>query len=111
MATHNQGSYLQFFVHENRRHAGQLLYEWLLEQAKAMGIPRGAVFRATADFGRRRVLHEQPFFELAGEITARVDFLVTADEKAALLQRVDAEKLKIPYAAFPAEYGVTQGGD
>lgn len=109
MTTHNQGLYLRFFVHENRKHNGKLLYEWLLEQAKAMGIPRGTVFRAIADFGRRKVLHEQQFFELAGEITVRVDFLVSPEEKDQLLHLVENEKLKIPFAVFPVEYGITTG--
>lgn len=109
MTTHIQGSYLRFFVHENRKHDGRLLYEWLLEQAKTMGIPRGTAFRAIADFGRRKVIHEQQFFELAGEISVRVDFLVTGEERDRLLQLVESERLKIPYAVFPVEYGITTG--
>lgn len=109
MTTPVQGSYLRFFVHEDRKHHGKLLYEWLLEQAKAMGVPRGTAFRAIADFGRRKVMHEQHFFELAGEITVRVDFLLTPADKDRLLQVVEAEKLKIPYAVFPVEYGITEG--
>ncbi|MGH8151427.1 MAG: DUF190 domain-containing protein [Rhodanobacteraceae bacterium] len=109
MTTCEQGSYLRFFVHENRRHHGKLLYEWLLDQARALGAPRGTAFRAIADFGRRKVMHEQQFFELAGEITVRVDFLVTEAERDQLLQLVQVEKLKIPYAVFPVEFGVTEG--
>lgn len=109
MSTREQGSYLRFFVHENRKHKGKLLYEWLLEQARELGAPRGTAFRAIADFGRRKVMHEQQFFELAGEITVRVDFLVTDAERDVLLKFVEDEKLKIPYALFPVEFGVTEG--
>jgi PII-like signaling protein len=109
MSTREQGTYLRFFVHENRKHNGKLLFEWLLEQAKTLGAPRGTAFRAIADFGRRKVMHEQQFFELAGEITVRVDFLVTDAERDQLLQMVEAEKLKIPYALFPVEFGITEG--
>ncbi len=109
MSTRNQGVYLRFFVHENRQHHGKLLYEWLLEQAKDMDIPRGMVFRTIADFGRRKVMHEQHFFELAGESTVRVDFLVTDEERDQLLQLVDAEMLNLPYTLSPVEYGVTRG--
>ena len=109
MTTRNQGSYLRFFIHEDRKHRGRLLFEWLLEQARTMGIARGTAFRAIADFGRHKVIHEQHFYELAGEITVRVDFLVTAAEAERLLQLVEAEKLEIPYAVFPVEYGVTEG--
>ena len=34
------GTLLRFYVHENRKHGHILLYEWLLEQAKAAGHPR-----------------------------------------------------------------------
>lgn len=109
MTSRTQGFYLRFFVHENRKHHHELLYEWLLEQARAMGIARGTAFRAIADFGRRKVMHEQHFFELAGENTVRVEFLVTAGERDRFLQRVEAEKLEIPYAVFPVEFGITDG--
>lgn len=107
--TRVQGFYMRFFVHENRKHHSILLYEWLLEQAKKIGAPRGTAFRAIADFGRSKVIHQQQFFELAGEITIRVDFLVTADERDKLLELVESEDLKIPYALFPVEFGITDG--
>lgn len=109
MSTQTEGVYLRFFVHEARKHGGALLYEWLLERAKVMGIPRGTVFRAIADFGRRKVVHEQRFFELAGDITVRVDFVVTPEQSEQLLRAVDAEKLKLPYALFPTRFGTTDG--
>ena len=31
--------YLKFFVIENQRHEGQLLYQWLLRKAAALGLP------------------------------------------------------------------------
>ena len=69
-----QGTFLRFYVHENRKHHGLLLYEWLLESAKKAGIHGGSAFRAIAGFGRHGVLHEQHFFELAGELTVVVEF-------------------------------------
>ena len=107
MTTRTQGVYLRFFVHENRRHHGILLYEWLLEQAKAMGIRGGTAFRAIAGFGRHGVMHEQHFFELAGDVTIRLDFLVTFEESDKLIKMVEAEKLVMPFAELPAEFGVT----
>mgnify|MGYP001363656536 FL=1 len=35
------GTCLQLYMHEFRRHKGLLLYEWILEQAKRMGIHGG----------------------------------------------------------------------
>jgi len=48
--------YLKFFVIENQRHAGQLVYQWLLREASTLGLPGGSAFRAVAGFGRHHVL-------------------------------------------------------
>ncbi len=63
------GTLLRFYVHENRKHGHIALFEWLLEQAKAMGIHGGSAFRAIAGFGRHGILHEEHFFELAADMT------------------------------------------
>ena len=72
-----QGSFLRFYVHENQRHHQRLVWEWLLEQANALGVRGGSAFRAMAGFGRHHVLHESTFFELAGTLTVEVEFIVT----------------------------------
>ena len=46
-----KGECLRFYVDENRRHRGVLLWEWLLEQANAMGIRGSSAFRAIGGFG------------------------------------------------------------
>ncbi len=111
MNTRTEGIYLRFFVHENRRHHGILLYEWLLEQARKSGIRGGTAFRAIAGFGRHGVIREQHFFELAGEVTIRLDFLVSRAESEKLIKLVEDEKLVIPYAELPAVFGVTGKND
>ncbi|MGA8277333.1 MAG: DUF190 domain-containing protein [Rhodanobacteraceae bacterium] len=111
MTNRTQGVYLRFFVHENRRHHGILLYEWLLEAAKKMGIHGGSAFRAIAGFGRHGVMHEQHFFELAGDLTVRVEFVVAFEEADRLLELVANEKLSMFYVKLPAEFGVTGDGD
>ena len=55
---------LRFYVHQPRKHGKALLFEWLLEQAKQLGIHGGSAFFATAGYGRHGVIHEQRFFEL-----------------------------------------------
>ena len=105
------GTYLRFYVHENRKHRGILLYEWLLEAAKNVGIHGGSAFRAIAGYGRHGVLHEQHFFELAGDLTVEVEFVVTDEEAAKLLGLVRQEQIRLFYAKVPAEFGMTEGKD
>jgi PII-like signaling protein len=103
------GAYLHFYVHENRKHGGVLLYEWLLEQARKMGVHGGSAFRAIAGYGRHGVLHEQHFFELQGDLTIKVEFIVTDDEARKLLDLVKREKIHIFYSMAQGEFGALNG--
>jgi PII-like signaling protein len=76
-----QGVYLKFYVPEKRRHHGILAYEWLLEAARKQGIHGGSAFRAIAGFGRHGKLHEEHFFELAGDVVSvEVGFALTEEQ-------------------------------
>ncbi len=101
-----QGINLKFYVHENRKHHHTLVYEWLLEQAKKMGIRGGTVFRAIAGFGRHGMFHEDHFFELAGDLPVEVVFMVSEEEAEQLLSLLLKEKLTLFYVKMPMEYGV-----
>ena len=104
-----KGTLLRFYVHENRKHRRRLLYEWLVEQAKQLGIHGGSAFRAIAGFGRHGVLHEEHFFELAGDLTVEIDFAVSDDDAQRLIDRLTAERISIFYVRIPIEYGTVEG--
>jgi PII-like signaling protein len=104
-----KGTYLRFYMHENRKHHGVLLYEWLLETAKKAGIHGGSAFRAIAGFGSHGVLHEQHFFELAGDLTVEVEFLLADEQAEELLRVLRSEQVRVFYAKAPAEFGFLDG--
>ena len=104
-----QGVYLKFYVQENRRHHGILAYEWLLEEARKLGIPGGSAFRAIAGFGRHGRLHEAHFFELAGDLPVEVGFALGADEADRLLAHLGREQLRLFYIKVPLEMDVVGG--
>ena len=101
-----KGTLLRFYVHENRKHHHILLYEWLLEHAKKIGIHGGSAFRAIAGFGRHGILHEEHFFELAGDLTVEIDFAVTDAEAEQLLALIKRERIRLFYARIPVEFGM-----
>jgi len=103
------GTCLKLYMHEFRRHKGLLLYEWILEQAKRMGIHGGSAFRAIAGYGRHGVLHEEHFFELAGNLPVEVVFMVSAEETDRLLGMLREEGIQIFYVKMPAEFGTING--
>ena len=104
-----QGTYLKFYVHENRNHHHTLVYEWLLEQAKKLGIHGGSAFKAVAGFGRHGVLHEDHFFELAGDLPVEVVFMVSDEEAEQFLELIRNAGLTLFYVRMAAEYGVING--
>ena len=92
-----QGVYLKFYVPEKRRHHGILAYEWLLEAARKQGIHGGSAFRAIAGFGRHGKLHEDHFFELAGDVSVEVGFALTEEQAQKLLACLAGEELRMFY--------------
>ena len=101
-----KGCSLRFYMHENQKHNGALLYEWLLEQAKHSGVQGGSVFRAIAGFGRHGVLTEQHFFELAGQLTVVVEFVVPDVQADALLELARADGATVFYTRSAVDFGL-----
>lgn len=106
-----EGSFLRFYVHENQRHHGELLWQWLLERANALGIRGGSAFRAMAGFGRHHELHAARFVELSGTLTIEVEFIATAAEAERLLDELHREKISLFYAHTPVSFGVVNPDD
>ena len=88
---------LCLYVSEKQHHAGMPLYEWLLEHARSQCISGGSAFRAIAGYGRHGKMHEETFFELAGEQAVKVEFVIDDDHVEKLLDSLHAEDLRIMY--------------
>lgn len=106
METLRQGIQLAFYCHTRARHDGVLVYEWLLERARQQGIGGGSAFRAICGFGRHGVLREEQFFELADDLSVKVEFLLTEAQAQTLLETVRAAGVDAVYAIAPASFGV-----
>lgn len=103
-----QGTSLKLFVSEAQRHEGRLLYEWLLEQARALGVRGGTAIRAIAGYGRHGKLHEETFFELAGELPVEIEFLLGESEARQVLDLLKRHQLRLCYVMTAVEYGFTE---
>ncbi|MDR3684494.1 MAG: DUF190 domain-containing protein [Geothrix sp.] len=101
-----KGTYLVFFLQENRTRHGVLVYEWLLEEARRLGIKGGTAFKAIAGFGRHGHIHADHFIELAGDLPVEVTFMATDEETERLLAFLQAEGQPMVYVRMPAECGV-----
>ncbi|OGS94319.1 MAG: hypothetical protein A3H31_02615 [Gallionellales bacterium RIFCSPLOWO2_02_FULL_57_47] len=97
---------LAFYVSEKQHHAGMPLYEWLLEEAKALGIHGGSAFRAIAGFGRHGKMHEETFFELAGELAVKIEFILDDALADQLLDRLRSQSKNVFYVRHKVQSGV-----
>jgi len=97
---------LSFYISEKQHHDGKLLYEWLLEEARGMGVHGGSAFRAIASFGRHGKMHEETFFELAGELAMKVEFILDDALAEQLLGKVREQNMKVFYVKQPVQSGV-----
>jgi uncharacterized protein len=86
---------LRFYVHETRKHKKVLLFEWLLQRAKDMGIHGGSAFIAIAGYGRHGVIHEQHLFEVAGDVPVMIEFVVDQRDADRLIAMVRDEHLHV----------------
>ena len=102
-----RGACLRVYVTEREKHRGELLYEWILEQARGLGIRGGSAFRAIAGYGRHGSLKEEGFFELAGDVPLMVEFIATEVQAERLLALLKDEKLSLFHVKSTAMFGTT----
>lgn len=100
------GVSLRFFFQDQRNQPGALLYEWLLQHAKSLGMPGGSAFRAVAGFGCHGQLREVHFGELPGNQPVLVEFLLSDEEAGRLLDSLANAQIAITYARTPVEFGL-----
>lgn len=104
MTTQGQGVCLRFYVHENRRQKGILFNNWLLDQAKKMGLHGGTAYHAIAGYDCHGVMYEKQFFELTGDLTVRLGFVVATEDAKRLVSMAETEELTMSYIEFPVEF-------
>ncbi|MBU3737286.1 MAG: DUF190 domain-containing protein [Methylobacterium sp.] len=102
-----QGELVRFYLTENANHGGLPLHEWLLREGKSLGMAGGTAFRAIAGYGRHGRLHEEHFFELAGELPLLVEFFAAPAAIDQLLTRLRAENLALRFIRLAAQSDVS----
>ena len=96
---------LKIYMTEKQRHNDQLLHEWLLDEARKIGIEGGSVFRSIAGYGRHGRLHDDSFFELAGELPIQVEFVLEDMKANELMVNLQVHQLNLFYMQYPVVIG------
>ncbi|MDD2808036.1 DUF190 domain-containing protein [Rhodoferax sp.] len=100
------GFQLTFFTQQDRLHGTTPLGQWLLLEAKKLGL-RGATLTAAGEgFGHDGKLHSAHFFELADQ-PIEVTMALSAADVQRLMDRLHQENIKVFYVKTPIEFGMT----
>ena len=101
-----QGFQITFFTQQDRRHGHTPMAEWLLLEAKKIGLGGGTLMGAGEGFGHDGKLHSAHFFELADQ-PLEVTFAASGPDTDRLFQRLREEKVDVFYVKTPIEFGMT----
>lgn len=101
-----QGFQLTFFTVQDHKHDRQPLGDWLMGEARRLGIGGATLLTAAEGFGHHRRIHAMRFFELADQ-PVEVTMAVTPEEAERFFQRLREENINVFYVKTPIEFGMT----
>lgn len=101
-----QGYQLTFFTQQDRTHHGRPLAEWLVEEARCLGVGGATLTAAAEGFGHGGRIHSAHFFELADQ-PLMVTMAVSEAETERIFERLRQEGISMFYTKTPIEYGMT----
>ena len=101
-----QGFQLTFFTAQDRKHGTQPLAEWLMQEARKLGIGGATLTAASEGFGRDGKLHSAHFVELADQ-PVEITLAVSAANAERIFLLLEQEQIKIFYVKTPIEFGMT----
>lgn len=101
-----QGFQLTFFTQQDRRHGGLPLGEWLVQEARSLGVAGATLIAATEGFGHDRKLHSAHFFDLADQ-PIEIMMAISQEDTDRLFEKLREERINIFYIKTPIEFGMT----
>ena len=101
-----QGFQVTFFTRQDQRHGAMPLGEWLVREARRLGVAGATLIAASEGFGHGKKLHSAHFFELADQ-PVEVLMALGADDADRMFERLRQEGIKIFYIKVPVEFGTT----
>lgn len=81
---------LRIFVGELDTHAGQPLYQWLIEEAKRQGLAGATALRGLEGFGVHNQVHTAKVLELSVDLPVVVEIIDTQERIDAFMPVIDA---------------------
>ncbi len=101
-----QGLQINFFTQQDCRPGHTPMAEWLLLEARKLGLNGGTLMGTGEVFAHDSKLHSAHFFELADQ-PLEVTFAVNEAHVGRLFERLRDEKVDVFYVKPPIEFGMT----
>jgi len=98
------GCQLTFFTERNRRHGHQTVCEWLLHEARALGIHGATVISCAQGVGHAGAQHAAHALSL-GDQPQQIILATTDEEADRLLDIVRTANVHVFYLRMPVEFG------
>ncbi|HET9916990.1 MAG TPA: DUF190 domain-containing protein [Candidatus Binatia bacterium] len=89
MTLPSEGSLLRIFIGESDRHAGMLLYEWIVRTARERGLAGATVLRGVEGFGARSRVRTAKILDLSTDLPIVVEIVDTLEKIDAFLPVID----------------------
>jgi PII-like signaling protein len=105
-----QGYQLTFFTQQDRVYKNQPLAQWLLEQAKALGIRGATVNGSLQGLGHDGAIHAINMFDLSDQ-PVQVTMVLSEDEVQPLFTLLEQEHITLFYMKSPVEFGTLGAGN
>ena len=85
-----EGKLLRIFIGESNRHEGRPLYEWIVLQAKKMGLAGATVLRGMMGFGANSRIHASRILRLSEDMPIIIEIVDTAENLDMFLSAIDS---------------------
>lgn len=100
------GYQLTFFTQQDRSRQGRPLAQWLIEEARGMGIGGATLTPAAEGYGHDRKLRSVHFFELTDQ-PVQVTMAVSEADAKRMLARIKEAGVNVFFVKTPIEFGMT----
>ncbi|WP_215782539.1 DUF190 domain-containing protein [Paludibacterium sp. B53371] len=101
-----RGYQLTFYTQQDRLQHGLPLAQWLLQQARQLGLKGATLQTASEGFGRSGHIQASHFFELSGQ-PQEITMAVTQAEVDAMFALLASHQVNVFYVLTPIEYGLS----
>lgn len=84
-----EGSLLRIFIGESDKHDGMPLYEWIVRQARELGLAGATVLRGIEGFGAHSRIHTTKLLRLSEDLPIVIEIIDTQEKIERFLPVID----------------------